>query len=61
LSNETPQKTYWISDAWNAATFQFAASMIAVGLSWREAISCVALAFIIISIPIALNGIAGSM
>lgn len=60
ISNSVIQ-TYWISDAWNAATFQFAASIIAIGLSWREAVPCVALAFIIISVPIALNGIAGSM
>ncbi|KZS93119.1 hypothetical protein SISNIDRAFT_455091 [Sistotremastrum niveocremeum HHB9708] len=35
--------------------------MISIGLSWREAIPCVALSFVIISIPIVLNGIAGSM
>jgi NCS1 nucleoside transporter family len=50
---------YWISDAFNAATWQFASSIIAVGLSWRESLGVVALAFFIISFVIALNGAIG--
>jgi cytosine/uracil/thiamine/allantoin permease len=43
---------YWISDAFNAATWQFGASVIAVGLTWRESIAVVALSFFIISIVV---------
>jgi len=50
---------YWISDAFNAATWQFASSIIAVGLSWRESISIVAVGFFIVSIVIAFNGATG--
>ncbi|KAF2113881.1 permease for cytosine/purines, uracil, thiamine, allantoin-domain-containing protein [Lophiotrema nucula] len=50
---------YWISDAFNAATWQFASSIIAIGLTWRESIGIVALSFFIISFVIALNGATG--
>ncbi|KAI9157920.1 permease [Paramyrothecium foliicola] len=51
--------SYWISDAFNAATWQFAASIIAVGLTWRESLGIVAMSFFIISIVIAFNGAIG--
>lgn len=47
---------YWISDAFNAATWQFGASVIAVGLTWRESIAVVALSFFIISIVVSRAG-----
>ncbi|GME25945.1 putative ncs1 allantoate transporter protein [Neofusicoccum parvum] len=50
---------YWISDAFNAATWEFASSVIAVGLTWRESLGIVALAFFIISWVIAFNGATG--
>ncbi|KAF9691365.1 hypothetical protein EKO04_010913 [Ascochyta lentis] len=50
---------YWISNAFNAATWQFASSIIAIGLTWRESLGIVALAFFIISFVIALNGAIG--
>ncbi|KAF2091053.1 NCS1 allantoate transporter [Saccharata proteae CBS 121410] len=50
---------YWISDAFNAATWEFASSVIAVGMTWRESLGIVALAFFIISWVIALNGATG--
>jgi len=40
----------------SATTWQFAASIMAIGLSWRESVAIVALGFFIISIVIALNG-----
>ena len=43
---------YWISDAFNAATWQFASSILAIGLTWRESLSIVAIGFFIISIVI---------
>ncbi|KAF2465225.1 uracil permease [Lindgomyces ingoldianus] len=50
---------YWISDAFNAATWQFASGIIAIGLTWRESLGVVALGFFIISFVIALNGATG--
>ncbi|KAL5113593.1 hypothetical protein ACEQ8H_008541 [Pleosporales sp. CAS-2024a] len=51
--------SYWVSDAFNAATWQFASSIIAIGLTWRESLGIVALAFFMISFVIALNGAMG--
>ncbi|OJD11230.1 hypothetical protein AJ78_07957 [Emergomyces pasteurianus Ep9510] len=51
--------TYWISDSINVASWQLASSIIAVGLSWRESLGIVALAFFIISWVIAFNGATG--
>ena len=44
---------YWISDAANAATWQMASSMLAVGLSWRQALPAIAVGNIIIAVRIA--------
>ncbi|KAF7588606.1 hypothetical protein BBP40_005466 [Aspergillus hancockii] len=52
---------YWISDAFNAATWQFASSIVAVGLGWRESLIIVAISFFIISFVIAANGAVGSI
>lgn len=59
MSN-TPSLAYWISDAFNAATWQFASSIIAVGLTYREAIAIVAISFFIISFVIAGNSAVGA-
>ncbi|KAE9967294.1 hypothetical protein EG328_008297 [Venturia inaequalis] len=50
---------YWISDAFNAATWQFASGIIAIGLTWRESIAIVAVGFFLVSIVIAFNGATG--
>jgi nucleobase:cation symporter-1, NCS1 family len=47
---------YWISDAFNPATWQFAAGIIAVGLSWRESLGIVALSFFIVSWVVSMPG-----
>ncbi|KAJ5110236.1 hypothetical protein N7532_002881 [Penicillium argentinense] len=52
---------YWISDAFNAATWQFASSIIAVGLTYREALAIVAISFFIMSFVIAGNGAVGAI
>ena len=57
----TQSPAYWISDAFNAATWQFASSIIAVGLTYKEAISIVALSFFIMSFVIAANGAVGAI
>ncbi|PPQ98652.1 hypothetical protein CVT24_004150 [Panaeolus cyanescens] len=51
---------YWISDATNAAVWQLASSMIAVGLSWRQAIPAIATGSGLIASVIVLNGTAGA-
>ncbi|KAL9051168.1 MAG: hypothetical protein Q9162_006195 [Coniocarpon cinnabarinum] len=48
-----------MSDAFQPATWEFASSMLAVGLSYRDALACVAVGFFIVSIPIALTGAMG--
>ena len=50
---------YWCSDAFNAATWEFAASILAIGLSYKDSLGIVATAFILISGVIALNGAVG--
>ena len=50
---------YWFSDTFNAATWEFASSMLAVGLSYRDALGIVAVAFFTVSIVISLNGAVG--
>ncbi|KAF1812413.1 NCS1 allantoate transporter [Eremomyces bilateralis CBS 781.70] len=50
---------YWLSDGFNASAWQFASSIIAVGLTWRESLVIVAVAFFIISFVISLNGAVG--
>lgn len=52
---------YWISDAFNMATWQFASSIIAVGFSYRESLGIVALSFFIISWVISGNGAVGAI
>lgn len=51
---------YWISDAFNVSTWQFASSMLAVGLSFSDALIIVAVSFLIISVVIAANGAVGA-
>ncbi|KXN81396.1 hypothetical protein AN958_04785 [Leucoagaricus sp. SymC.cos] len=51
---------YWISDAANVSVWQMASSMIAVGLSWREALSAIAVGHIIIAVIVVLNGTIGA-
>ena len=50
---------YWFSDAFNAATWEFAASILAIGLSYKDAIGIVATGFLIVSVVISLNGAVG--
>ncbi|KIK09522.1 hypothetical protein K443DRAFT_82374 [Laccaria amethystina LaAM-08-1] len=38
---------YWVSDATNVAVWQLAGSMLAVGLSWRQALSAIALVVVL--------------
>lgn len=49
--------SYWLSDAFNAATWQFASGIVTIGLSWKESLGIVALGFFMISFVIAFNGL----
>ncbi|KZV64629.1 cytosine-purine permease [Peniophora sp. CONT] len=51
---------YWISDATNAAVWELASSMLALGLSWRQAVPAIAVGHIIIAVIMVLNGTVGA-
>ncbi len=41
---------YWMSDAATVSGWQLASSMLAVGLSWRQALAAIAVGHIIIAV-----------
>ncbi|KAI0787767.1 cytosine-purine permease [Fomes fomentarius] len=51
---------YWMSDATNVAAWELASSMLAIGLSWRQALPAIAVGHIIISVVMVLNGTIGA-
>ncbi|KAH9945441.1 NCS1 nucleoside transporter family [Epithele typhae] len=51
---------YWVSDATNSAVWELASSMLAIGLSWRQALPAIAVGHIIISVVMVLNGTIGA-
>ncbi|KAH9948616.1 cytosine-purine permease [Amylocystis lapponica] len=51
---------YWISDATNVAVWELASSMLAVGLSWRQALPAIAVGHCIIAVVMVLNGTIGA-
>ncbi|KIM34307.1 hypothetical protein M408DRAFT_325742 [Serendipita vermifera MAFF 305830] len=51
---------YWLSDALNVASYELASSMLAVGLSWRQALPAIAVGHIIIACAITANGTIGA-
>ncbi|KZV73617.1 NCS1 nucleoside transporter family [Peniophora sp. CONT] len=51
---------YWIASSFNISAWEIASSMLATGLSWRQALVCIAVGHCIISVPILLNGIIGA-
>ncbi|KAG9309884.1 cytosine-purine [Chiua virens] len=52
--------TYWMSDATNIGVWELASSMLAIGLSWRQALPCIAAGYSIISVVMVLNGTIGA-
>ena len=46
---------YWISDATNVAIWQLASSMLAIGLSWRQALPAIAVAHCVIAVATRFN------
>ncbi|KAK9453289.1 permease for cytosine/purines, uracil, thiamine, allantoin-domain-containing protein [Dipodascopsis uninucleata] len=51
---------YWISDNFSPGGYRNAASLMEVGLSWRDALICIAVSQIIIGAVIVINGVSGS-
>ncbi|KIY74149.1 NCS1 nucleoside transporter family [Cylindrobasidium torrendii FP15055 ss-10] len=51
---------YWISDATNTAVWELASSMLAIGLSWRQALPDIAVGHVVIAVVMVLNGTAGA-
>ncbi|KAI1384265.1 putative uracil permease [Hypoxylon trugodes] len=51
---------YWISDILSAQSWQIGASVLAIGLTWREAIWCVPVGSTVMALFIALNGAPGA-
>ncbi|KAI0975204.1 uridine permease-like protein Fui1 [Xylaria arbuscula] len=51
---------YWATDVLNLTTWQTASAILAVGLSWREAIPIMLLGNLAVAIPIVLNGAIGA-
>jgi len=41
---------YWIADATNIAGWQLASTMLAVGLSWRQALTAIAVGHLVIAV-----------
>ncbi|KIJ18168.1 hypothetical protein PAXINDRAFT_179500 [Paxillus involutus ATCC 200175] len=52
--------SYWLSDATNLAVWELSSSMLAVGLSWRQALPCIVAGYCIISVVMVLNGTIGA-
>ncbi|ANB14724.1 Dal4p [Sugiyamaella lignohabitans] len=51
---------FWFSDGLNIQGWESPSSVIAVGLTWREALICNAFGMLIIVVPLTLNGAIGS-
>ncbi|KAI0599106.1 NCS1 nucleoside transporter [Biscogniauxia sp. FL1348] len=51
---------YWATDTINLATWQTASAVLAVGLSWREAIPIMVVGNFCVAIPLVLNGAIGA-
>ncbi|KAK9238557.1 permease for cytosine/purines, uracil, thiamine, allantoin-domain-containing protein [Lipomyces kononenkoae] len=51
---------YWISDNFSPSGFRNAASLMLIGLSWRDSLVCITVAQFIVGCVIVLNGVVGS-
>ncbi|KNZ71862.1 hypothetical protein J132_05687 [Termitomyces sp. J132] len=52
--------SYWVSDATQVAMWQSASSMLAIGLTWRQALVAIAVGYFLIAIVMVLNGTIGA-
>ncbi|OAA54955.1 ncs1 allantoate transporter [Niveomyces insectorum RCEF 264] len=51
---------YWATDTINLGTWETASGILAVGLSWREAIPCMVVGTFSVAVPMVLNGAIGA-
>ena len=51
---------FWFSDALNAQSWEAPATILAVGLTYREAIVCIIFGSLCCTVPLVLNGILGA-
>ncbi|CAK7268594.1 hypothetical protein SEPCBS119000_003140 [Sporothrix epigloea] len=51
---------YWATDTINLGTWETASGILAVGLSWREAIPCMIVGIMCVAVAMVLNGAIGS-
>ncbi|KAF1992763.1 hypothetical protein P154DRAFT_540964 [Amniculicola lignicola CBS 123094] len=51
---------YWVSDILSAQSWQIGASVLAIGLTWREAVWTVIVGSVVMAFAIALNGAPGA-
>lgn len=51
---------FWVSDAMNAQGWMAPASIIAIGLTWREAVYSIILGLAVVAIPLVCNGAIGA-
>ncbi|KAG4418386.1 hypothetical protein IFR04_008453 [Cadophora malorum] len=51
---------FWFSDALNAQSWMAPSSILAVGLTWREAIVCIIFGSLCCTVPLVLNGVLGA-
>ncbi|CAK7566565.1 MAG: hypothetical protein SEPTF4163_004512 [Sporothrix epigloea] len=51
---------YWATDTINLGTWETASGILAVGLSWREAIPCMIVGILSVAVAMVLNGAIGS-
>ena len=51
---------YWFSDAFVVSIWQMASAFLASGLDWQQSLGAVALGFVLIAIPITLQGTMGA-
>ncbi|KAL5635897.1 hypothetical protein ACGC1H_004636 [Rhizoctonia solani] len=52
--------SYWLSDGFNVATVSGTSSMLAVGLSWRQALPAIAIGHFIVALAVTANGTIGA-
>ncbi len=51
---------YWATDTINLGTWETASGILAVGLSWREALPCMVVGTFCVAVPMVLNGAIGA-
>jgi NCS1 family nucleobase:cation symporter-1 len=51
---------FWFSDALNAQSWEAPSTILAIGLTWREAVVCIIFGSLCCTVPLVLNGVLGA-